>query len=169
MTRSQLEHIIRSAAAITNDPDVVVMGSQAVLGQFPGAPAELLLSMEAYIYPRRNPELSELVDRSIGEGSPFRNTYGYFAHGVGPETAAQPSGWDERLVRIENANTSGARGWCLEVHDLAIAKHVAGREKDVDYTAALVRYGMVERDVLLTRLSATPISAENSRDRAGSN
>lgn len=160
MTRSQLEHIIRSAAAIADDPDIVVIGSQAVLGQFPAAPPELLQSMEADVYPRRHPELSDLVDGSIGEGSPFQNTHGYFAHGIGPNTAVLPAGWDQRLVRVENANTAGARGWCLEVHDLAIAKHVAGREKDIDYTAALVRHAMVRRGILIERLSTTPISAE---------
>jgi hypothetical protein len=85
MTRLQLEHIIR-AAAIANDPEIVVIGSQAVLGEFPAAPPELLVSMEADIYPRRHPELSELIDGSIGEGSPFQNTFGYFAYGIGPKT-----------------------------------------------------------------------------------
>jgi len=125
------ERILESAAAIANDPDIVVIGSQAVLGQFPAAPPELLVSMEADVYPRQPTELSELIDGSIGEGSPFQNTFGYFAHGIGPETAVLPSGWDERLVKVENPNTFGARGWCLEVHELAIARHVAGREKDI--------------------------------------
>ena len=38
MKRSQLEHIIRAAGAIVNLRDIVVIGSQAVLGQFPNAP-----------------------------------------------------------------------------------------------------------------------------------
>jgi hypothetical protein len=36
MTRSNLEHIIRAAGIIADDPDIIVIGSQAVLGQFPG-------------------------------------------------------------------------------------------------------------------------------------
>ena len=43
MRREQLEHIIRAASAITNQRDIVVIGSQAVLGQFPDAPEELLM------------------------------------------------------------------------------------------------------------------------------
>ena len=43
MTRAQLEHVIR-AAGIANVDDVVVIGSQAVLGEFPDAPAEFLVS-----------------------------------------------------------------------------------------------------------------------------
>ncbi len=37
MTRAQLEHIIRAAATIADDDEIVVLGSQAVLGQFQGA------------------------------------------------------------------------------------------------------------------------------------
>jgi hypothetical protein len=46
MTRAHLEHIIRAAGAIADLEDVVVIGSQAVLGGFPDARAELLVSNE---------------------------------------------------------------------------------------------------------------------------
>ena len=39
MTRAQLEHIIRAAGMIADVEDVVVIGSQAILGEFPDAPA----------------------------------------------------------------------------------------------------------------------------------
>ena len=45
MQRPQLEHIIRAAAGITGTDQFVIIGSQAVLGQFPNPPAELLASM----------------------------------------------------------------------------------------------------------------------------
>jgi hypothetical protein len=35
MTRSELEHLIRAAGSITQDNEIVVIGSQSVLGQFP--------------------------------------------------------------------------------------------------------------------------------------
>ncbi len=38
MTRVQLEHVIRAAGTIADVDDIVVIGSQAILGQFPGAP-----------------------------------------------------------------------------------------------------------------------------------
>ena len=47
MKRAELEHVIRAASGITRQPDLVVVGSQAVLAQFPDAPAALLSSMEA--------------------------------------------------------------------------------------------------------------------------
>ena len=137
-----------------------MIGSQPVLGQFPGAPGEMLASDEADVFPRADPSRSELIDGSIGQGSPFEKTFGYYAHGVDETTAVLPEGWRDRLVLVENANTQYVRGWCLEVHDLAIAKYAAGREKDLDCTAALARHAMVERDVLEQRLAATQLDAD---------
>src|ERR1017187_2815242 len=77
----QLEHIIRAAGTIADDNDVVVIGSQAILGEFPNAPAELLVSNEADVYPRAHTERSDLIDGTIGEGSPFQREFGYYAHG----------------------------------------------------------------------------------------
>ena len=158
MTRSQLEHIIRAAGVIADDEDIVVIGSQAILGEFPEAPEELLVSMEADVYPRTHPERSDLIDGSIGEGSPFEREYGYYAHGVGPETAVLPEGWEGRLVAVANANTRFVRGWCLEVHDLAIAKLVAGR--DIEFVEGLRRHGMARAEVLKARLEGMRLEGE---------
>lgn len=55
MQRPQLEHIIRAAVGITGATEIVVIGSQAVLGQFPNAPAKLLASIEADCSPSAVP------------------------------------------------------------------------------------------------------------------
>jgi hypothetical protein len=36
--REDLEHIVRAAATVAGDDEIVVVGSQAILGQFPNAP-----------------------------------------------------------------------------------------------------------------------------------
>jgi hypothetical protein len=160
VTRAQLEHIIRAAGTIADDNDVVVIGSQAVLGEFPNAPKELLVSNEADVYPRTRMKRSDLIDATIGEGSPFQREFGYYAHGVDETTAVLPEGWRERLILVTGENTRFVRGWCLEVHDLAIAKYVAGREKDFEFTAALARHGMVYREVLHERVAATRLDSQ---------
>jgi hypothetical protein len=160
MKRSELEHLIRAAGSIANDAEIVVIGSQSILGQFPNAPSSLLVSAEADLFPLHSPELADLIDGSIGEGSPFHELYGYYAQGVGERTAVLPKGWRERLVRIENLNTRGVTGLCLEVHDLAISKHVAGREKDLDFTRELARHGMTDSATLTLRLKETELPVE---------
>ena len=129
MQRPQLEHIIRAAAAITGAQEFVVIGSQALLGQFPNPPAELLVSIEADLFTFRTEADAELIDGSIGEFSPFHRTFGYYAHGVGQETAMLPAGWKDRLIPVRNENTGAGTALCLEIHDLAVSKLVAGREK----------------------------------------
>lgn len=62
MQRHQLEHIIHASAGITGAPEFIIVGSQAVLGQFPRAPAELLVSMEADVFSLNDPSASDLID-----------------------------------------------------------------------------------------------------------
>jgi hypothetical protein len=118
VTRAQLEHVIRAAGTIANVDDVVVIGSQAVLGEFPDAAAEFLVSNEADVFPREHAERADLIDSTIGEGSPFQRAFGYYAHGVGENTAILPDGWRDRLILVTGANTRFVRGWCLEIHAL---------------------------------------------------
>lgn len=152
MSREELEHVIRAASEIAGDSDIVVIGSQAVLGQFPTAPPPLLVSREADVYPRNKPEAAIEIDGAIGDGSLFDATYGYYAHGVGPETAKPPVGWEARLVPISNENTGGATGWCLEIHDLVLAKCVAGRERDWRFAEEAISHALVEPATLLERV-----------------
>lgn len=160
MNRAELEHIIGAAATIASDDEIIVVGSQSVLGQFPDAPANLRVSVEADVWPRNHPERWELIDGSIGELSPFHETFGYFAQGVGPETAVLPDGWEKRLFRVESPATRGAVGLCLEVHDLVISKYVAEREKDIRFVRAVIAHGLVDRAVLVERLDSTPVPDE---------
>ncbi|MEY2428037.1 MAG: hypothetical protein QOJ40_922 [Verrucomicrobiota bacterium] len=155
MQRHQLEHIIRAAAAITGGEQFVIIGSQAVLGQFPNAPAELLASIEADVFSLRDPADNDLIDGSIGEGSPFHQTFGYYAHGVGADTAVLPEGWRDRVVPVLNANTGGGSGLCLEVHDLAISKLVAGREKDLSFVGVLLHHHLAIPETIRQRLAST--------------
>lgn len=108
MKRPELEHVIRAASSITNRDRFVVVGSQAILASVPNAPDELTASNELDIYPLDAPAEADLIDGSIGERSPFHETFGYYAHGVAPETAVLPSQWQSRAVRVQNENTRGA-------------------------------------------------------------
>jgi hypothetical protein len=116
--------------------------------------------MDADVYPRHAPDKSALIDGAIGELSTFHETFGYYAHGIDDTTATLPAGWADRLVPIQNENTGGAIGWCLEVHDLALSKLVAGRDKDLDFVHVLVREHMVVPSVLNERLKTLPVSGE---------
>jgi hypothetical protein len=163
VNRRQLEHIIRATATISDDDEIVIIGSQAILGTYPDAPSSLLVSMEADVYPKNRPELAELIEGSIGEDSTFHATFGYYADGVEEGTAILPEGWKDRLIKIQNENTLGKIGWCLEMHDLVISKYVAGREKDLLYVREAIRHGLVDGATLVARLAVTPLGDDRRK------
>ncbi len=152
MQRKELEHVIRAAGSIAEADELIILGSMAILGAYPDAPEELLISREVDTYPAAVPERADLIDGSIGELSPFHEQFGYYAHGVGPETAVLPAGWKERLVVVFNENTGGITDLCLHPADLAISKMIAGREKDLDYVGILLKQGLVDEDEIRSLL-----------------
>ena len=77
---------------------------------------------------------------------------GYYAQGVTQSTAILPRGWEDRLIRYETPNTDGVVAWCLDIHDLWIAKAIAYREKDIKFCAYLMSEGLVSADTLIRRL-----------------
>jgi len=157
MQRSELEHLIRASGETAADDEIIIIGSQAILGQFPDAPVRLLSSMEADVYPKNHPEKADEVDGAIGEGSSFHESHGYYAQGVGKTTAVLPADWESRLIAVKNENTNGVTGYCLEVHDLAISKMIAMRPKDLEFVQELVRYDMINKKTMLHRLKQTDL------------
>ncbi len=160
MRRDEFEHVIVAAAEVSAEREIVVIGSQAILGSVEDPPASMLLSMEADVYPLNAPDKAEEIDGSLGDGSPFHGAYGYYAHGVGPETAVAPAGWEERLVRVEvpprAGRADGAVALCLEVHDLVLAKCAAGRDRDWAFAADAISAAIVRVDDLFGRVEGLP-------------
>lgn len=162
MTRGELEHLIRAAADAVGLDELVIVGSQSILAQFPDAPSSMLRSMEADMYPRAAPDKAVAVDGALGEGSMFHDTFGIYAHGVGPETAKAPEGWRDRLVPVPVNDPAGRRlavGLCLEVHDLLLSKCVAGRIRDIEFIESALRAGLADPGTLLSRVADLPVDA----------
>ncbi|MFN2570753.1 MAG: DUF6036 family nucleotidyltransferase [Gemmatimonadales bacterium] len=159
MTRDQLAHVLRAAATIANDPEILVVGSQAILGSYSEneLPEIAWLSVEAdlaFFDAERGTEKADAVDGAIGELSQFHETYKYYAQGVDLETAKLPDGWEQRLVSFEPTSAAPAHAKCVDKHDLVISKLVAMREKDREFAEALLRAGLVDIEVLKERAAA---------------
>lgn len=142
MQRSQLEHLIRAAAEITNEYEFVIIGSQSILGSVESPPAECTLSMEADIYPLRAPELADLIDGVIGELSFFHDHFGYYGQGVSPTTAQLPKEWQSRLVRLQS------------------------QAKDAIFNRALLKHGIVTLDQAIACAAQLDDSAQAQRATA---
>lgn len=77
-------------------------------------------------------------------------------------------------MKIQNANTAAPAGeprftgWCLDKEDLCVAKLCAFREKDRNFVTALLDAGLVDADVIASRLLTVPTAHLASTEQAQS-
>ena len=161
MRRDQLEHAIRAACEVAHDTDLLIFGSQAILGSYPDAPETLRASIEVDVQAMNLPENTDLIDGALGELSQFHHTHGFYVHGVSIEAALLPTGWERRTVPVSDPRaTRGHTGHCLEAHDLAASKLAAGREKDRTFVVTLLKERLIDGQTLLRRVAALPLDDE---------
>jgi hypothetical protein len=117
MNRTQLEHAIRAACQIIDRTEVIVVGSQAILGTYAESqlPAEATMSRECDILPiaddnEETARLADVIEGVAGEWSPFEEQHGFGIDGVDLTTVILPPGWRTRLVNVQNANTAAPGG-----------------------------------------------------------
>ncbi len=179
MRRDQLEHAIRTACQIISRPEVIVVGSQSILGTFreDQLPADATMSLEVDILPiaddnAETARLADLIEGVAGEFSHFEWLHGFSIDGVDLETSALPEGWRGRLVKVQNANTAASAGepqftgWCLDKEDLCVAKLCAFREKDQNFVAALLEANLVDAGTIFRRLSTVGVGNRELAERA---
>jgi len=107
-------------------------------------------------------ELEHII-RASGEGSQFHQKFGYYAQGVAPGTAMLPKDWMQRVHRVQNDNTRGRVGYCLDVLDLFLSKAAAGREKDRAFCMALFEHGYVTPTQVLKMVPTMPVDDKAQR------
>ena len=162
MTKQQVDHILRAASRIleasgkSGPRKFVIIGSQSLHGKYPDFPDAIVRSIELDLFEIEGDEAAQLLE-VIGRDSQFHETFGYYADPVSMNTAVLPRGWKGRLVNLPPGDTGGAKGLCLEPHDLAIAKYAATRDKDREFLAGMVRHGMLDQERLFELLAATPV------------
>jgi hypothetical protein len=160
MKKRQVDHVLRAAGRITGQKQFIIIGSQSLHGKHPDIADDILRSFEVDLISKRDPSRTEWLN-AIGQDSRFHEQFGYYADPVDEGTATLPKGWKGRLVNLPAGDTEGVSGLCLDPHDLAIAKYVASREKDVIFTRELISRGIVSADRLQALLEETPISQES--------
>ena len=159
MKKHQLDLVLRAAGRITSQKQFIIIGSQSLHGKYPDLPDDLVQSAEVDLISKNEPARTEWLN-AIGQDSPFHEQFGYYADPVEDGTATLPAGWKGRLVNLPPGDTEGVQGLCLEPHDLAIAKYVARREKDLAFNRAraLAQRGLVSRERLLELVEKTPVA-----------
>lgn len=149
MKRAELELAILTASRLIQRDELLIIGSQAILGSFDETilPSTATMSQEVDIAPLHDDDkesLSTLIDAGAGEMSPFDIEHGFYLQGVSMRTAYLPEGWASRVVRFSPAGNPHIAGLCLEAHDLCAAKLARSDQKDREFVAALVKAKLVD-------------------------
>lgn len=161
MTLSALQHIIRAAQALAEDRAILVLGSASLLASFPelGNPeSPLAATYDADLCPDPFDELTgTMLDEALGENRAYYLRHGYHAD-ILRDTILEtlPAGWRERLVSVPGC--SGAHA--LEPYDLVAVKLLVGRTKDISLLVDLRAAGLVDAQVVRTRLDLLDIPVE---------
>lgn len=168
MTRKELEEAIRHATRVTQQREVLIIGSQAILGSYDEGqlPERATLSEEVDIAPITDDEdytLATIIDAELGEWSQFHQDHGFYVQGVNVTTAVLPNGWEARTVQVAPDGPGGALARCLDPHDLCTAKLVRGEAKDLEFVDALVGAGLIE-PASLVRICKKLSVSEGRRD-----
>jgi hypothetical protein len=160
MQRNKVDHVLRAAASVTGHKVFVLIGSAALVARIKGpTPASMLMTQEVDIYAfdvDNVQELSDMIDGSLGQDSIFHRSFGFYADGVSPETAKMPSDWMTRASKYSSPACPGVTAIVPDVNDLALAKLVAWREKDIDWLRAGVAHRILSLDEMEARLDRMP-------------
>lgn len=116
MRRDQLEHAIRAACQIIGRSEVIVLGSQSILGTFgeDELPIRATMSAEIDILPiadsnEETARLADTIEGVAGELSPFEELHGFWIDGVDLETSFLDVG-GARLTLFREGLTGKWRG-----------------------------------------------------------
>src|ERR1035437_4675791 len=159
MNLQALQHISRAAQILADDCQIIVLGSASLLASFPelGRPdGPLASTFDADLCPRPFDETTgKMLEEALGESHAFHARHGYHAE-ILRDTILEtlPPGWQERLIPVPGC----ANVLAIDSHDLAAAKLMAGRPKDIALLKILCHNHIVRPELTQQRLDSIPKS-----------
>ena len=161
LSLDDLKLALAECASLSGEIEFVVVGSVAIVGAHPAAPAVLRVSQDIDLFSRSGAtlELNRAIYERFGPDSDFAIQHDFYIEPVGDWTVMTSlPGWQERLVKVDAPG--GAIGWCLSPLDIAYNKAEAGREKDIAYLAELFRAGFVRPSEIKAAMDAAGTAPE---------
>jgi hypothetical protein len=166
--KSDLFELISAIKTLSPDEIPVIVGSQAVhvITSFPPEIVRQSIECDFLIVGGKSETRAE-INKRLGVFSQFQIEHGFYADALGLATVILPTGWQERLQNLKDENGK-LIAKVAELHDVAVSKPIAGREKDFVFLkelflreyisietfierAALIN-DMPQSDVLVSRL-----------------
>ncbi len=152
MQKSDLFELVRQIKQIAPEEIPIIVGSQAVHVITQILPEIVQQSIECdFLLASEKSETRAEINKKLGVFSSYQLEHGFYADALGLATVILPTGWQERLQKFEDEN-GNVIAYVAEIHDIAISKLIAGREKDFLFLKELFVREFIEIDVFLERV-----------------
>lgn len=151
MRKSDLFELIAAIKSLAPNETPVIVGSQAVylVTNFP--PDIVRQSIECdFLISGGKTEIRAEINKKLGVFSQFQIEHGFYADALGLATVVLPTGWQERLQNLEDEN-GNLIAKAAEIHDVAVSKLIAGREKDFAFLKELFLRQYISIETFLER------------------
>jgi len=165
MKRDDLRRLFAQARKLSGECDYVVFGSLAALGYTGEIPRRMAMSVDVDAFGKSDPPRIFELAHALGQGSAFETEHGYYLDPISPRVATLPSGWENRLVRIELE--PGLAAWFLEPNDAAVSKYARMEPRDREWIRAGMQAGILSLPIIESRFAQTAFldAAEAARAR----
>ena len=148
-----LIHLSQQVRQLKPDLSFIIFGSSSAFVSHPELPDRVEMyrvTEDADFVPEPISETDFLhLVEEVGKSSEFRQTHGYYADINGPRAfECFPMDFRERLVPLKEVEGV----WAIEPNDMAVAKLIAGREKDIRLLSILFAHGYLNASTIDARL-----------------
>jgi hypothetical protein len=160
--KSNLFELVREIKKLVPEETPIIVGSQAVhtVTNFP--PEIVQQSIECdFLFAEGKSEIRVEINKKLGVFSPFQLEHGFYADALGLATVVLPTGWRERLQPLEDENGK-VIAYCAEIHDVAVSKLIAGREKDFLFLKEAFLREIIQIGIFTERIRLVELMAQNS-------
>jgi hypothetical protein len=150
--KSDLFELIRQIKTITADEMPVIVGSQAVHLLTNFLPEIVQHSVECdFLIVSGKSETRAEINKKFGVFSNFQREKGFYADALGLATVVLPTNWQQRLQPLKD-ETGETIALAAEIHDVAVSKLIAGREKDFLFLKELFIREFIKIDIFIERV-----------------
>jgi hypothetical protein len=149
--KSDLFELISAIKSLVPGEMPIIVGSQAVhlVTEFP--PEIVRQSIECdFLLIGGKSETRTAINKTFGVFSQFQIEKGFYADALGLATVILPTGWPERLQNLEDEDGKTIAN-VVEIHDIAVSKLIAGREKDFVFLKELFLREYISIEIFLER------------------
>lgn len=151
MKKEQLFDLIQRVSSLSGISAPIIVGSHSLFAITDNVPAIVLKSIEAdFLLAGDDSDARLKVSDELGLTSGFYETAGYYADPLGLASVVLIPGWRERLQPLKD-ETGRTVAICLEPHDAAVSKLIAGREKDWKFINELLASRLISFELLIER------------------